>query len=269
MPEFHWLLIFSTLGIFVGFFAGLLGIGGGGIMVPILTTVFIAQGFPIEYVVHSALATSMATIIITAIASLRAHHKHGAVLWNIVYRISPGILVGAFSATLITPYVSSVPLALFFACFMTYVSIQMVLNIKPKPSRQLPNTTGLTGVGIGIGGISSLVAIGGGTLTVPFLTWCNVTIQKAIGTSSAIGLPIAIAGTLGYLVSGWGTEGLPEYSLGYVYLPAVFAVSIVSYFTAPIGAMWAHRLPVDKLKKVFAVLFILLALKMLHSIFVA
>lgn len=269
MPELYWLVAYGALGAIVGFFAGLLGIGGGGIMVPILTTMFVAQGFPSDYVVHTALGTSMTTIIITAISSLRAHHKRGAVKWDVVRSMATGIVIGAFGLTLITPYLSSKPLALIFAGFMAYVSIQMLLNIKPKPSRTLPNTAGLTGVGFGIGGISSLVAIGGGSLTVPFLTWCNVDMKKAIGTSAAVGLPIALAGTLGYLVSGWGTPNMPAFSLGYIYLPAVIAVSVVSYFTAPLGAAAAHRLPVPIVKKIFALVFILLSLKMLHSVYAA
>ena len=262
-----WWLSYPVLGAVVGFVAGLLGVGGGGIMVPILTTLFLAQGFALAQVVHMALGTSMAAIVLTSISSLRAHHAHGAVHWGVVRRITPGILVGTFAGTFIASRVDTAGLAIFFAVFMAYMSIQMLLNIKPKPSRELPGLAGMTAVGLGIGGVSALVAIGGGSLTVPFLTWCSVPAHRAIGTSAALGLPIALAGAIGYVVMGWGHPGLPPYSLGYVYLPAVIGVSAVSYFTAPLGAALAHRLPVRTLKRIFALVLLALLAKMLHSLF--
>lgn len=262
-----WWLSYPLLGVFVGFFAGLLGVGGGGIMVPVLTSLFAAQGFSADKLVHMALGTSMASIVMTSVASLRAHHRHGAVRWDVVRFITPGILVGTFGATFIASHVASKPLAIFFACFMAYVSTQMLLNIKPKPSRALPGPLGMTGVGLGIGGVSALVAIGGGSLSVPFMTWCNVKMQNAIGTSAAIGLPIAVAGTFGYVVNGWGAAGTPAYTAGFIYLPALVLITAVSMFTAPLGARLAHRLPVATLKKIFAGVLVLLCLKMLHSVF--
>lgn len=262
-----WWLSYPLLGAFVGFFAGLLGLGGGGIMVPMLTTLFVAQGFPGEKSVHLALGTSMAAIVLTSVSSLRAHHAHGAVRWDIVRAITPGILAGTFAATFVAARVPSGPLAIFFACFMAYVSLQMMANLKPKPSRELPGAIGMSAVGAGIGGVSALVAIGGGSLSVPFMTWCNVRVQHAIGTSAAIGLPIALAGTVGYLVNGWGGGGMPALSLGFVYLPALVLVSAVSMVTAPLGARLAHRLPVATLKRVFAGVLLLLCAKMLHTVF--
>ena len=262
-----WWLAYPVLGVVVGFFAGLLGVGGGGIMVPMLTTFFLAQDFSHDQVVHMALGTSMAAIVLTSVSSLRAHHAHGAERWDVVRRITPGILAGTFGATFIAARVDTVPLAIFFAAFMAYVSVQMLLNIKPKPARDLPGAVGMTAAGLGIGGISALVAIGGGSLSVPFMTWCNVKMQNAIGTSAAIGLPIAIAGTVGYLVNGWGAPGTPPLTLGYIYLPALVLVSGVSMFFAPLGAKLAHRLPVATLKKVFAGVLMLLCAKMLHSLF--
>lgn len=262
-----WWLTYLALGAFVGFFAGLLGVGGGGIMVPMLTTLFLAQGFPLENVVHMALGTSMAAIVLTSVASLRAHHAHGAVRWDIVRAITPGILIGTFGATFVASRASTEGLAIFFACFMGYVSLQMLANIKPKPSRELPGALGLSAVGVGIGGVSALVAIGGGSLSVPFMTWCNVRMQHAIGTSAAIGLPIALAGTLGYLINGWGAEGLPALTLGYVYVPALVLVAGVSMWTAPLGARLAHRLPVAILKKIFAGVLMALCMKMLYGVF--
>ncbi|MDR0806208.1 MAG: sulfite exporter TauE/SafE family protein [Enterobacteriaceae bacterium] len=263
----EWILAYLMLGAVVGFMAGLLGIGGGGIMVPILTALFSAQGVPAEHLVHMALGTSMASIVFTAFASARAHHSHQGVLWQVVLKITPAILIGTLSATWIAAMIPTKALGIFFSCFMAYVAIQMVLNIKPKPSRQLPGAVGMSVAGLTIGGISALVAIGGGSLTVPFLTWCNVRIQQAIGTSAAVGLPIALSGALGYMINGWHAANLPDYTIGYVYLPAVVLISAVSYFTAPVGAKLAHRLPVAVLKKVFAGLLVLLSLKMLQTIF--
>ena len=259
-------MAFLLLGAFVGFMAGLLGIGGGGIMVPTLTSIFLLQGVPVEKVVHLALGTSMASIIATSLASMRAHHRNGGVLWPVVRAVTPGIIVGTFLATFVAKYISSAHLAIFFAVFMGAVAVQMFLNKKPKPSRELAGTTGMLAAGSGIGAISALVSIGGGSLTVPFLTWQNVEIRKAIGTSAAIGLPISIAGTLGYVVNGWANSSPESYTFGFIYLPAVLLISATSFFTAPVGAKMAHRLPVGVLKKIFAVLLVVLGLKMLFSV---
>ncbi|KAA8997366.1 sulfite exporter TauE/SafE family protein [Affinibrenneria salicis] len=263
----EWVAVYLALGAVVGFMAGLLGIGGGGIMVPALTAMFAAQGVPDEHLVHLALGTSMAAIVVTAISSMRSHHRHQAVLWPVVWRIAPAILVGTFASTWLVALLPTRALAIFFSCFMAWVAFQMVKNVRPKAQRHLPGTIGMSFAGLAIGGISALVAIGGGSLTVPFLTWCNVRIQQAIGTSSAVGLPIALSGAAGYMINGWSATGLPAYSAGYVLLPAVLLISLVSYFTAPFGARLAHRLPVATLKKAFACLLLLLSLKMLHTIF--
>ncbi|MDR3213447.1 MAG: sulfite exporter TauE/SafE family protein [Azoarcus sp.] len=262
-----WWLAYPLLGAGVGFLAGLLGVGGGGVMVPMLTTLFLAQGFPHEQVVHMALGTSMATIVLTSVSSLRAHHAHGAVRWRIVRQITPGILIGTFAGTFIAARLNTVPLAVFFACFMTFVAAQMLCNIKPKPSRELPGLPGMSVTGFGIGVVSALVAIGGGSLSVPFMAWCNVEMRHAIGTSAAIGFPIALAGTVGYLVNGWTAAGTPPFTLGYIYLPALVLAGMVSILTAPLGAACAHRLPVATLKKAFAGVLILLVVKMLHGVF--
>ena len=245
--------------------AGLLGIGGGGIMVPILTTVFLWQEIDPGKVVHLALGTSMASIIVTSLSSLRAHHIKGAVLWEVVKRMSPGVVVGTFAGTFLAAYLSTIFLAVFFAVFMAYVSVQMFINKQPKPCRTLPNVSGLSATGIGIGGVSALVAIGGGSLTVPFLVWNNIGIKTAIGTSAAVGFPIAIAGAIGYLINGWSVTVADEYTYGFVYFPAVIAISILSFLTAPVGARLAHRLPVAHLKKIFALFLVILSLKMLLS----
>lgn len=261
-----WIVSYLLLGVVTGFLAGLFGIGGGAVMVPVLTVMFVAQGFAPEYVVHLALGTSMAAIVPTSIASMRAHHGHGAVLWSAVRGLAPGIVVGTFAATFLAAWLSPQPLAIFFCLFMTYVAAQMILNRKPDPARELPGLTGLSLVGGGIGGVSALVAIGGGTLTVPFLVWCNVRLQTAIGTSAAVGLPIALAGSLGYLLNGWGIASLPAFTLGFVYWPAVLAMAAASFLSAPVGARLAHSLPVATLKKLFAALVIVLALQMLRTV---
>lgn len=266
MLELQWLPAYAGLGALVGLLAGLFGIGGGGVMVPVLTMLFVAQGFPAEHLVHMALATSMAAIVPTAMASLRAHHGHGAVLWPVVARMTPGILCGTFAATFLASHIPATPLAIFFSIFMGFVALQLFIDRKPKPSRQLPGTSGLTGAGVGIGGISALVAIGGGSLTVPFLAWCNVAVPVAIGTSAAVGLPVALAGALGYLANGWQTPGLPAFTLGFIYWPAVVSIAALSLITAPLGARMAHRLPVKLLKKLFGILSLLLALQMLRTV---
>jgi len=264
-----WWLAYLALGSFVGLMAGLLGIGGGGIMVPILTFLFVLQGVPHEHLAHLALGTAMAAIVPSASASLWSHHRHGAVNWHVVRLMTPAILAGTFLATFLAALIPTRGLAVFFACFMVLMSLQMFANLKPRPTRTLPGPAGLSGAGFGIGSISALVAIGGGSLTVPFLTWCNVRLPQAIGTSAAVGLPIALAGALGYLINGWGTAGLPVAAWGYVYLPALLLMAPFSIFTAPLGARLAHRLPVALLKRVFAVMLMILALQMLYTVFTA
>ncbi|WP_111642948.1 sulfite exporter TauE/SafE family protein [Marinimicrobium alkaliphilum] len=264
--ELTWIAVFLCLGGVTGFAAGLFGIGGGGIMVPILALIFVALGVDDGDVMHMALGTSMAAIIPTAVASLRAHNRRNAVHWKAVSALAPGALVGTFAGTFLATWLPSEPLAVFFAVFMSYVAVQMILNRKPQPSRQLPGPWGMTSVGTGIGGISALVAIGGGTMTVPFLTWCNVRLQTAIGTSAAVGLPIACAGAFGYFVNGLPVRGLPEYTVGYIFWPAVLAIAAVSVLTAPLGARLAHKLPVSTLKKLFALLLIGLAIQMLRTV---
>ncbi|HEX2613743.1 MAG TPA: sulfite exporter TauE/SafE family protein [Fibrobacteria bacterium] len=263
----HWLLLYFLLGGGVGLLAGLFGIGGGGVMVPVLAAMFAAQGFSPEHRLHLALGTSMAAIVPTAVSSLLAHHRRGAVLWGVVARFAPGVLIGTFAGTFLAARLPAKPLAVFFAAFMGFVAIKMARDSKPHPARGLPSAPALGGAGAGIGGVSALVAIGGGSLTVPFLAWCNVRLQTAIGTSAAVGLPIALTGALGYAINGRGVAGLPAQTLGYVYWPAALALAAASAFTAPLGAHLAHRLPVKSLKRLFALLLILLSLHMLHTVF--
>jgi uncharacterized membrane protein YfcA len=261
------LLIFVVLGIFAGILAGLLGIGGGLVIVPILVFTLPPLGIPEVHLMHIALGTSLASIIFTSISSMRSHNKRGAVRWDIFKTITPGIIIGTFLGSLSTSFMNTNFLKAIFVIFLYYVASQMLFGLKPKASRQVPGSKGMLTAGSVIGIFSSLVGIGGGTLSVPFLTMCNVVIHTAIGTAAAIGLPIAIAGTAGYIWTGLGVEGLPPYCIGYVYMPALLGIVSASMLTAPIGVKLAHSLPVDKLKKIFAVLLIIVATRMLISIF--
>ncbi len=261
------LLSYLTLGAFAGLLAGLLGVGGGLIIVPALTFLYAAQGVPSAIIQHLALGTSLASIMFTSASSLRAHHDRGSVDWQIFRRISPGIVAGTFFGSWVAARLSSPFLKGFFVVFLYFVALQMLLNARPAPHRQLPGKPGMAGVGSLIGGISSLVGIGGGSMSVPFMVWCNVSMRNAIGTSAAIGFPIALAGTAGYVVNGLGASNLPAASLGFVYLPPLVGISIASILTAPLGARLAHSLPVTRLRKAFAVLLIIMGTRMLAGLF--
>lgn len=261
------LTTYLGVGVIAGLLAGLFGIGGGLVIVPMLVITFNWQGISQEHIMHLALGTSMASIIFTSVSSFLAHNRRGAVHWAIVRRIVPGILLGTFLGTCIAASLSTNFLKVFFVLFLYYVAMQMLIDKKAKPSRQLPGQLAMFGVGNSIGVVSSLVGIGGGTLSVPFMMWCNVPIHHAIGTSAAIGFPIAIAGTVGYIVNGLQAAGLPDYSLGYAYLPAFVGIVCASVLTAPLGVRLAHNLPVARLKRLFAVLLLLVGTRMLIGIY--
>ena len=261
------LAIYLAVGLVAGFIAGLLGVGGGLILVPVLSWIYAEQGFPAEYNIHMALATSLATIVLTSLSSLRAHHWHGAVRWQIVRRIAPGVVVGTLAGAIAAAWLPDRGLRVFFTAFLFYAATQMLFGFKPQAHRQLPGWPGMTAAGAAIGLVSSWVGIGGGTLSVPFMNWCNVRFQEAIGTSAAIGFPIALSGAVGYALSGQAADKLPEWSLGFVYLPALAAIAAMSMLTAPWGARLTHRLPVAKLKRIFAGLLYILAVRMAYSLF--
>lgn len=262
----EWWLAYLGIGLVVGFCAGLLGIGGGAVMVPILVIVFTAQRLPSDHVMHIALGTAMATIMLTSISSMRAHHAHGAVDWSIARAIAPGILLGAFCAALVAGLIAKRPLAVMFTALVFYAATQILFDLRPKESRELPGPPGLFAAGAFIGAVSSLLAAGGAFLCIPFLAWCSVPLRRAIGTAAAVGLPIAMAGTLGYVIQGLRVEGLPSPSLGYVYLPAFALVVATSILAAPPGARVAHRLPVKRLRIIFALVLYALAVRMLISL---
>jgi uncharacterized membrane protein YfcA len=257
------LITYCGVGVIAGFLAGLLGIGGGLVIVPMLVYVMGTQGVSPEVLMHLALGTSMASIMFTSVSSFMAHHRRGAVRWEVVRRIVIGIFTGTFFGSCFAAAMSTGFLKGFFCVFLYVVATQMLMNKKPKASRELPGTPGMFAAGNVIGGVSSLVGIGGGTLSVPFMVWCNIPIHHAIGTSAAIGLPIAVAGMAGYMYNGLGIASLPAYSMGYISLPALLGIVCTSILTAPLGVRLAHRLPVDKLKRVFALLLYLVGTKML------
>lgn len=260
-------LLYMALGAFAGILAGLLGIGGGLVIVPMLTFMFTTQGLPQEYILHLALGTSLASILFTSVSSLRAHHKRGGVIWPVVGRITPGIITGTLFGAWVAARLSTTFLKGFFAVFLYYVAVQMLMGMKPKPSRQAPGNGGMFCAGNTIGLFSSLVGIGGGTLSVPFLVYCNTAMHTAIGTSAAIGFPIAVAGASGYLLNGLSAKGLPEECVGFIHLTALSGIVLASVCTAPLGARLAHSLPVPKLKKIFACLLFILATRMAWSMF--
>jgi uncharacterized membrane protein YfcA len=256
---------YGGLGLVVGFVAGLLGVGGGLIIVPVLIFILHAHGMAVGMEPQLALGTSLASILFTSLSSVRAHHRHGAVEWVLLRHIAPGIVLGTLAGAVLATQMSALVLKVFFVAFLFYASLQMWLDFKPAPHRGLPGRAGTALAGGVIGAVSSWVGIGGGTLSVPFMLWLNVPLHRAIATSSAIGFPIALAGAAGYVLGGSGVSGLPAGSLGFVYLPALLGIVVGSVLTAPLGAFTAHRLPVRPLKRIFALLLAVLALRMLWT----
>ena len=257
------ILILLAMGSFGGFAAGLLGIGGGMILVPFITMIFSARHFAPHLIVHMAIATSLATIFFTSLSSVRAHHAHGAVMWRVAALLTPGILLGAWIGPWIGKQMNTSALALFFACFVAFSATQMLVAKKPTATRELPGTAGMAGAGLVIGILSGLVGAGGGFVSIPFMTWCNVKIHNAVATSAALGFPIAFAGTVANIVFGWNEPGLPPYSLGFIYVPALAVIAAASVTMAPLGARAAHRMPVQKLRRIFALILYALAAYML------
>lgn len=253
------ILALLAMGCFGGFAAGLLGIGGGMILVPFITMILSARQVPDELVVHMAIATSLGTIMFTSLSSVRAHHKHGAVRWDIVKLLAPGILVGSTIGPWFGKQMNASVLAIFFGVFVAFSATQMLINKKPAAARDLPKAPGMFAAGGVIGILAGLVGAGGGFVSVPFMTWCNVRIHNAVATSAALGFPIAFAGTLANIFYGWGEPGLPDYSLGFIYAPALLIIVAASVTMAPLGARTAHRMQVRQLQKVFAVILYALA----------
>jgi uncharacterized membrane protein YfcA len=256
---------YAGLGLIAGVLAGLLGVGGGLVMVPVLIVLFRLQGMSEAVIMHVAIGTSLAVIIATAVSSIRAHHKRGAVLWPQVARLTPGLVLGSLFGAGIADSLDTAWLQRVFGVFAILVSVQMFMGARFEARRELPATPGMIGVGSLIGTVSGLVGIGGGSMTVPFLSWCGVSIRMAVATSAACGLPIAVAGTVGFIGFGQGSD-LPLGGTGYVYWPAALAVALLSMLTAPLGAFLAHSLPVQHLRRGFALLLFLVGLRLLFGV---
>ncbi len=258
----HDLLLAAALlgiGTVTGFLAGLLGIGGGMLMVPPLVMILTERGVPSDMVVKVAIATSLATIMFTSLSSVRAHHQRGAVLWPVVKMLAPGIVLGSLVGAQFAVALPGKVLGVLFALFVGFSATQMLLNRKPKPSRTLPGPLGTFAAGTVIGGISSVVGAGGAFISVPFMAWCNVKMHDAVGTSAALGFPIALAGTVGYIWAGLHLPPVVPGAIGYIYLPALLLIALASVFMAPLGARTAHRMDVRPLKRLFALLLYALA----------
>jgi uncharacterized membrane protein YfcA len=262
-----WWWAYLAVGAFVGFFSGLLGIGGGAAIVPVLALIFAAKGFPQSYAVHLALGTCVSTMLFTSASSVRSHHQRKAVNWRVLAGMLPGVMLGTFAGGLLASRLDARALSIAFTILIYYVATLMLVDRKPATPRELPGTLGLSAVSGVIGLISSLTATGGAALVIPYLVRRNLTVHEAIGTAAAIGWPLALGGTLGYVVSGMSVNGLPEWSLGFVYLPALAWIVVASMLMAPVGAAVAHRTQGKTLKRVFAVVLYALATGMLLRFF--
>jgi uncharacterized membrane protein YfcA len=262
--EFQLVIELLTLGLITGFLAGLLGIGGGMLMGPFITLILSARGLPPDLAVKVAIATSMTTIVFTSLSSLYAHHRRGAVRWDIVKGLAPGLVLGGVLGSMqLFAILKGSTLALIFAAFIGLSATQMLRNKQPNPKRNMPGFAGKVAVGGMIGLASSLVGAGGGFLSVPFMVAHHVVMVQALGTSAALGFPIALSTALGYAIAGQDVAGLPPGTLGYIWLPALGLIASASVLTAPQGAKLAHKLPMLQLKRIFACILYLLAAYML------
>ncbi len=254
---------YLLLGVVAGLLAGLLGIGGGIVIVPALFFLYHWQDFPKELTMHIAVGSSLATVVFTSLTSAYAHHRRGAVLWPCTVRLIPGIVAGAWLGAALADHLPERALRIGFGLFELLVAAQLALGFKPQAQRLLPGGLGMAVTGLIIGAVSTVLGIGGGTLTVPFLLWCNVNIRQAVATSAACGLPIALAGSIGFAATGWGDPTLPAWSSGYIYWPAVVSVVAVSTLFAPVGVWLAHTLPVATLRRLFAIIVAIIGIRML------
>jgi len=262
----EWWLGYLGIGATVGFFSGMLGIGGGAIMVPLLVMLFESQGLPRTHILHLAVGTAMATIFFTSMSSVRAHAARGAIRWDIAWKMTPGILTGGLVGSGLTAYISTIVFAALFTLVIYIAATSMLLDRKPRASREPPGAVGMFAAGFVVSALSAFAAIGGAFLTIPFMLWCNVPMLPAIGTAAMIGFPIALSGSVGFIVAGLREAGLPAWSLGFIYLPALGGMVVASMLMAPLGAATAHNVPVKWLRRIFAGLFYVLATRMLISL---
>lgn len=247
------LLAYLALGAGAGVLAGLFGVGGGLIIVPVLMFSFQASGLSDNIATHLAIGTSLATIIFTSISSAQAHNKRGNVDWMLVAYLTIGIIFGCVLGGFTASLLQGATLKIIIGCFVLCMAIQLGLNLKPKASKGLPSKPSLVTAGGIIGWASAIFGIGGGSLTVPFLAWCSVPMQRAVAISAACGMPIALSGALSYIWFGWGKEGLPDWSLGYVYLPALIGITVTSMIFSKLGAKLAYCVSATLLRRMFAV----------------
>lgn len=252
---------YALTGIFAGFLAGYLGIGGGLVLVPALSWLFSRDPATADVAVQMAVATSLATMLFTSMSSLLAHHKRGAIAWSLVRQMIPGLLAGALLGSIIADRIGSVALGNVFGVFALIVGLQMLRGTRQTGGRSLPGRLAVAGTGFGIGTVSSLLGIGGGSMTVPWLLWHGQRVQNAVATAAACGYPIAIAGTLGFAVLGNPSSSAP--ALGYVHLPALAGVAVFSVLAAPMGVAAVHRSSPLLAKRFFAGFLLIVAVKML------
>jgi uncharacterized membrane protein YfcA len=262
------------IGGIVGLFAGMLGIGGGMLIIPMLALSFDAQGIGHAHMFQLAVGTAMASIAFTSISSTTAHARRQAVRWDIARSMTPGILIGGLVGANVAKYLPTRLLMIYFAVFVLAMSLNMAFGRGPRqqPAAALERAAvsqggfGMFGAGFVISALCSLIAMGGAVMTVPFMLYRRVPLIHAIGTAAAIGLPIALGGTVGYILTGWSASALPELSLGFVYLPALLGIVAASVLTAPLGAMLAHRVPAKALRLTFALLLFALASRMAYTL---
>jgi hypothetical protein len=254
--------IYLLVGALAGTLAGLLGVGGGLVIVPALVWAFRDAGFPEQAIMHLAVGTSLATIVFTSASSVRAHQRRGAVRWDLMRRLAPGVVVGVLGGAALAGVLSTRSLAVVFGLLEVLIAAYMAWGGRSRAGTGAPGPAGMRLAGCGIGLVSGLAGIAGGTMSVPLLVWWQTPIHAAVATSAAVGFPIAVAGTLGFVVTGW-TADLPPWSLGYVYLPALLGIAATSVLFAPLGATLAHRLRTGVLRRVFAVFLALVGIRML------
>jgi len=257
---------FLALGLIAGLLAGMLGIGGGVVIVPALIWIFQRHNLPPEIIPHLAIGTSLAAIVFTSLSAIWAQHRRRAIDWPVVRLLAPATLLGGFVSGYLAGFIPASILKGFFAVFLLLVGIQFILDWKPAAHWRLPGRGGLWGVGLGVGSLSALLGIGGGNITVPFLHACNLDLKRAIAISTALGFPIALFGTAGFVLSGWGHALLPPGTVGYVSLPALAAIAGAAIPTAPLGVRLAHDLPVKRLKRIFGAIVLAISLRMLWNV---
>jgi len=257
--------IFPLTGLLAGVLAGCFGIGGGLVVVPVLAWVYAGMELAEPVRMHLAIGTSLATIVPTSLSSIYAHHRRGAVLWRVFSRLAPGILAGGLAGAALANALDFPQLKFLFSCLLLLIALRIAIDSKPVGHREMPGWTGMTMAGIGIGTVAALGGIGGGVLTNPYLLWCSVDIRRSVATAAACTLPVALAGSAGFILAGLDADGLPQFSSGYVYWPAVAGMAAASLFGAPLGVAIAHNVPTRGLRRALAILLMIVGLKMLLS----